>query len=123
MISGDGVANTTASLTATNFVGVAGSEAKNTIDYTDQNGGGQYTPNQETSVITRGSVTVICPNDAPVRYGAVYIRTVAATGRNIGDFESVSDTGNNVLVPNAQWGGKKDARNVAELVLLTRATA
>ncbi|MCL1867301.1 MAG: hypothetical protein FWF82_07825 [Oscillospiraceae bacterium] len=123
MISGDGVANIDDTLTADTFVGVASSEAKSTLDYSDQNSGGVYVPGSPVSVFQRGSISVACPVDSPSRYGAVYVRTIGATGRNIGDFEAAAVTDENVLITNAQWGGIKDGRNIAELVLLTRGNA
>ena len=123
MINSDGVQNVDDTLTAENFVGVAAAEVKGTLNYMNQNSGGEYVPNSPVSVFQRGSISVICPNDAPARYGAVYVRIVAVTGRNVGDFETVEVEDENVLIENAQWGGNKDSNNVAELVLLTRANA
>jgi hypothetical protein len=123
MVSGGGVINTTAALTAATFAGVAAKEVKSALNYTNQNSGGEYLPNEPVSVFQRGSINVLCPNGTPALGGAVYVRTVAVSGKNVGDFETATDSGKNVLITNAQWGGAKDANNVAELVLLTRANA
>jgi len=124
MNSGNGgVVNVTAAFTAAKFAGVAGKEIKSSLFYADQNSGGAYMPNEPVSVFQRGSISVICKVGTPAVGAPVYVRTVAATGMNIGDFEAVADAGNNVLIPNAQWGGEVDANGVAELVLLTRANA
>jgi len=123
MVSGDGVKNVDGTLTAAAFVGVAGKEVKSALSYADQNSGGEYQPGEAVSTFQRGSISVICPYDSPARYSPVYIRTVAVSPRKIGDFEVAADGTNNILIPNAQWNGEKDANNVAELVLLTRETA
>jgi len=118
-----GVINITGDFTADDFAGIASREVKSALFYADQNSGGVYAPAEPVSVFQRGSISVICSVGAPELAGAVYVRTVAATGRNIGDFEAIEDTGNNVLISNAQWGSGVDANGVAELVLLTRANA
>jgi len=123
MQSSDGVKNVDSTLTAANFVGVAGAEVRSTLNFSDQNSGGQYEPNTPVSAFQRGSISVICPNDTPIKYGAVYVRIVAVTGRAVGAFETAADGTNNILIPNAEWGDSKDARNVAELVLMTRNSA
>lgn len=121
-----GVIPINASFTADKFVGVAGSEHKSAFDYLDQNKGGEYAPKEAVTVVQRGSISVICAVGTPVVGGDVYIRTVAAEGKNIGDFETVADVdsetnaANNVKLTNAQWGGSADVNGVAELVLLTR---
>lgn len=113
----------TATITAATFAGVAGKEIKTQLNYLDQNAGGVYAPNETVSVFQRGSINVLCPNDSPAANGPVYIRISVDGAKQIGDFEAVSITGENVLIPNAQWGGVKDINNVAELVLLYRVNA
>lgn len=115
-----GVRNVDATLTAAAFVGIASREIKSQLVYTNQNGPGAYEPKEPVSVFERGSISVICQNGDPSRGAPVYIRTVVNGTLEIGGFEAVEVTGENVLLTNAQWGGSKDARNVAELVLLTR---
>lgn len=66
----------------------------------------------------RGYVSVLCTIGTPARGGIVYIRTVAASGKFIGDFEAVSDPGNNVALSatQAEWATDgKDANNNTEL--------
>lgn len=119
----NGVVNVDASLTADKFVGVAAAAVKSNLSYVDQNEGGAYAPKEATSVFERGSISVLCVVGAPQRGGEVYVRTVAAGQNIVGQFEATADSGNNILIENAQWGGPKDNRNVAELVLLTRKNA
>lgn len=116
-----GVKNVDATTTADTFLGVASKEVKANYIFDEQNTGGRYRPNEPTSVFERGSITVLCTTGSPVRNGAVYVRTVASGALAVGDFETTEVTGENILIPNARWGGPKDARNAAELVLLTRA--
>lgn len=115
-----GVIPIKADFTAEMFVGVAGSEHKSAFDYLNQNKGGEYAPKEAVTVVQRGSISVICSQGEPTVGGAVYVRTVADTGKNIGDFEAAADGDNNTKLTNAQWGGPADANGVAELVLLTR---
>lgn len=66
----------------------------------------------------RGYINVICTIGTPVRFGAVYVRTVVTSGQAIGDLEAVNDPGNNVLLTNASWAcNGKDSFNNAELRL------
>lgn len=121
-----GVVPVSASFTADKFVGVAGSETKSAFDYLDQNKGGEYAPKEAVTVVQRGSISVICSSGTPAVGGDVYIRTVADSGKKIGDFEAAPDidettkAAKNVKLTNAQWGGGADVNKVAELVLLTR---
>lgn len=64
----------------------------------------------------RGYINVKCTIGTPVRFGSVYARIVTSGGNVIGDFEAVSDPGNNILLTNASWASNgKDADNNAEL--------
>jgi hypothetical protein len=110
-------------LTADTFVGIASRETKTILEYLDQNAGMEYPPNDAVSVFQRGSISMICTQGTPIVGGAVYVRTVADVGKNIGDFEAVADGTNSIKLANAQWGGGKDANGVCELVLLTRNNA
>jgi hypothetical protein len=125
MNAANGVTNITTGFTAAAFAGIAGREVKSALDFTAQSlgVGGVYSPNEPVPVFQRGSISVICSVGTPALGGAVYVRVVAATGKNIGDIEATADSTNNVLIPNAQWGSDADANGVAELVLLTRANA
>lgn len=118
--SAGGVIPINEEFTADKFVGVAGSEHKSAFDYLNQNKGGEYEPKEAVTVIQRGSVSVICAVGTPTVGGNVYIRTVTDGTKKIGDFEATADTGKNVMLTNAQWGGSADANKVTELVLLTR---
>lgn len=66
----------------------------------------------------KGYVNVKCAIGTPVRGGIVYVRTVAASGKFIGDFEATNDAGNNVALPTTtlQWASDgKDGNNNAEV--------
>lgn len=114
--------------TANKFAGVAGSEIKSALSYTDQNTG-VYAPGDACSVFQRGSINVLCQRGAPALGGDVYVR-IAATAdypaASVGGFEAAADdktAGNTIKLPNCQWGGAADTNGVAELVILTRANA
>jgi hypothetical protein len=115
----NGVQFPTASLTAANFVGIASRQIQSADSYLNQNGAGEYKQNDAVPVFQQGRINVKVADGTPAMYGDVYVRTVAATGKAIGDFECTSDTGNNVKLDNCQWGGPKDANGVAELVIFT----
>lgn len=117
-----------AGIAAAKFAGVAGSELKSALSYTDQNTG-VYAPGDACSVFQRGSINVYCQRGVPALGGDVYVR-IAATADYptalMGGFEAAADdktAGNSVKLPNCQWGGAADANGVAELVILTRANA
>ncbi|GHV35099.1 hypothetical protein FACS1894187_07070 [Synergistales bacterium] len=109
--------------TATAFVGIAGRETKSALNYLDQDGGGEYAPEEAVSVFQRGSINVLCKQGTPAVGGRVYVRVEEDTGKAIGDIEAVADGNNSIALTNAQWGGSKDANGVCELVLLTRINA
>ena len=116
-----------ATLTAANFVGIAGAEVKSAFDYANQ-GEGSYKQYDATPVMQRGSINVVCKNGTPALYGPVYvaITTSAFTGAEVGDIMAAGTGTLNtdyIQLTNAQWGGPKDANGVAELVLLTRVNA
>jgi hypothetical protein len=117
------VKNVAAGFTAAAFAGIASKEVKSQLDYLNQNEGGKYVEDEAVSVFQRGSINVLVPSDSPAVNSPVYVRVVAAAPKKVGDFESTPDSTNNVLIPNARFGGPKDANNIAELVLLTRANA
>lgn len=75
-------------------------------------------PLYPNGMCVRGYVSVKCVTGTPARGGIVYIRTVAATGKAIGDFEATNDSGNNLALSTTQatWASDgKDADNNAEL--------
>lgn len=82
-----------------------------------------FQPNQSEpqGLAVRGYVNVLCTVGTPVRGTVVYMRTVAATGKAVGDLEATSDPGNNVAltatpIGNVTWGSDgKDASNNAEV--------
>lgn len=117
-----GVKAADATTTADNFVGVAAREVKSVFNYLDQSFG-QYAPHEAVSVFERGSISVLCPTGDPVIGGAVFIR-ITGTADQIGTWAAGQTAGTDYIeIPNAQWGGPKDGRNVAELMLLRRLNA
>ena len=115
--------NWAADSTAAVFAGVAVTNVKtNQTAYNSGNiGTGYYSPKQAVDVLELGSIMVFCKNGTPEAGGAVYIRTVAETGHEIGDFEAAADEGKNALIPNAKWTtGKINSDLLAEVTLLTR---
>lgn len=82
-----------------------------------------FDPNQKEvqGVMVRGYMSVYCKIGTPVRGNVVYMRTVADTGKAIGDLEATSDPGNNVAltatpIGNVTWATDgKDANSIAEV--------
>lgn len=117
------VKNWAADSTAVVFAGIAIANVKtNQTAYAAGSvGSGYYSPKQPVDVLERGSVPVFCKNGTPTAGGAVYVRTVAAEGHAIGDFEAIADAEKNVQIANAKWTtGKIDSSLLAEVTLLTR---
>lgn len=114
-----GVQFPTASLTASNFVGVASRQVQTADSYFAQNGAGQYNQNDAVPVFQVGRINVYVADGTPALYGDVYVRIVASGTKAIGDFECTLDSGNNIKLDNCQWGGPKDANGIAELVIFT----
>lgn len=112
-----------ATLTATNFGGVAAAEAKQLSTYptSSANTGNNYLPLQPCDIVKRGIVNVKVGRGTPTAGGSVYVRTAlngSFPASLIGDFEAASDGGNSVLLTNACWHtGKVDANGIAELKL------
>lgn len=107
------------------FVGVAGRELKSALNYLEQNTGA-YAPDEAASVFQRGSINVKCQRSAPALGGAVYVRTKeneAYPGAVVGGFEAKADGDNTVLLKQCQWAGPADANGIAELRILTMASA
>lgn len=68
------------------------------------------------NLLKRGFQSVICTVGTPVREGTVYVRTVAASGKLVGDFEATADGSNSVALTNVRWATNgKDASNNAEI--------
>ena len=67
-----------AGVDAAKFAGVAGSEIKSALSYTDQSTG-VYAPGDACSVFQRGSINVLCQRGAPALGGDVYVRIEATT--------------------------------------------
>ncbi|MDU5080238.1 hypothetical protein [uncultured Tissierella sp.] len=107
---------------ATNFVGVAVREVKQTADY--YNSTGMYLENEPADVITRGSVTVEVNVGTPKARGKVYIRVAensAFPNGVIGGFEAAADGVNTIELSNVVFTtGQIDANKVAEITILSR---
>lgn len=76
------------------------------------------TPNTESvqGIVREGYVNVVCTQGTPARGGQVYMRTTAATGKAVGDFETTADSGNCVALTGVTWAvDGKDASNVTEI--------
>lgn len=117
-----------ASVTMSNFAGIAVREVKQSTSYiTTGQGQADYAPGDPCDVIERGSVTVTCTEGTPTAGGAVYIVTAVGAGSvsAVGNFVATATPAGTgataVQITNAQWKtGKIDANNTAELTLLTR---
>lgn len=75
-------------------------------------------PDVPQGLAVRGYISVKCAIGTPARGGVVYIRTVAASGKFIGDLEATSDPSNNVALSTTQasWAvDGKDADGNTEL--------
>jgi hypothetical protein len=69
----------------------------------DSFAGGAPVATQAVGICVEGYMQVICAQGSPTRGGDVYIRIVAAPGKNIGDWEATADGVNNVLFPKISW--------------------
>ena len=112
-----------ATLTNSNFGGIAVAEVKQLTTYPTSTGStaGQYNASQPADILKRGIACVKVGRGTPAAGGAVYIRTVlngSYPNSLIGDFEAASDSTNSVQVTNLVWAtGKVDANGIAELKL------
>lgn len=108
--------------TATEFIGVAVREVKQTADY--YNPTGTYLENEPADIITRGSITVEINNGTPKARGKVYIRIAeneAIPNGVIGGFEAVADGVNTVELSNVVFTtGQMDTNKIAEITILSR---
>ena len=120
MVANGGVKLPTASITAADFAGVAGRQAQTQLSYVNQNGAGEYKPNDPVSCFQRGRINVECKVGTPALNGPVYLAISTANSNVIGDFTATVGTLNTdtILLPNCKWGGSKDANNIVELVIL-----
>ena len=112
--------------TIAQLVGIAVREVKQAVDYFPASGSQltQYLPGQPCDVLERGSCTVYCQLGTPYAGGPVYLRTstnASYPNAVVGGWEAQSDSGHNLLVPQAMWTtGNLDSSSMAELTLLTR---
>ena len=127
--SGSGVK----SPTAATFAGIAVGEVKQMTSYGNVSSAGTYEPTQPCDILQRGSTTVYCidyANNAPTAEGSVYICTAAGNGSlTLGNLYATATptgigSGTVVELTNCKWTtGKVDANGVAELTIVTRASA
>lgn len=67
-------------------------------------------------LMRRGYANAVCKIGTPVRGLPVYVRTVADTGKAIGDLEATEASGENIAIPGWTWAvGGKDANNISEV--------
>lgn len=108
-----------ATLTATNFAGVAVAEVKQAMTYVNSNEGGFYATDQACDIIQLGVISVKVQNGTPTAGGAVYVRKSTSTDfpdATIGGFEAESDGAHTVQLTNCTWNtGVMDADGIAEL--------
>jgi hypothetical protein len=119
MQNGIGVKAADATLTAANFVGFAARQIQTASVYNAQNGPGQYEVNEPVSCFQVGRINVLVADGTPALYGDVYVRVVASGTKAVGDIECAADSTNTIKLDNCQFGGPKDANNVAEVVIFT----
>jgi hypothetical protein len=115
-----GISQFQGSNVAADFAGLLVREAPGISANTQLQGLNDNTPYPSVpqGLMVRGYMTVLCTIGTPARGGIVYIRTVAASGKAIGDLEATSDPGNNVALSagQAEWASDgKDANNNAEI--------
>jgi hypothetical protein len=73
-------------------------------------------PDSVNGVIVQGYCNVIAAQGTPVRAEPVYLRIAVDTGKAIGDLETASIPGENVLLVGVTWGvSGKDADNITEI--------
>lgn len=117
MIAGQAVA-WQGSNVAADFAGILVREVPSISNSSSNEGFNQDTPyvKQVQGLCPRGYINVICTVGTPVRFGNVYVRVIAASGKLVGDIEASADGSNSVLLTNASWAANgKDANNIAEL--------
>lgn len=106
--------------TADSFAGVAMRRVKTALEYPNQNIG-YYLDTDPCDILERGTVTVECVNGDPKVGAAVHVYIKDNAGKKAGQFAAMADGDNTVELKNAKWGTPgKDARNVAEIVLMYR---
>lgn len=121
MVGTGGVKLPTAAITAADFAGVAARQVQTMINYSAQNGAGEYQPNAPVACFQRGRINVECKVGTPALNGNVYIAISTANSNVVGDFTATVGTLNTdtILLSNCKWGGAKDANNIVELVILS----
>ena len=113
-----------ASNVAADFAGVAMRKVKSATIYPSQNFG-LYKAEEPCDVLERGGVIVECKWGTPSVGATVYVRTAVVSGTSpagaaIGDFGASNESGNCVALTNCKWSSDADARNCAELTIITR---
>lgn len=110
-----------AGATADKFAGVAMRKVKGALQWENQNFG-YYRPEEPCDVLERGTVTVECVNGEPKVGGTVFVYINKVNDQKIpGTFSAIADGANTLELKNVRWGTSgKDARGVAELVIVSR---
>ena len=105
--------------TSAKIAGIAMRRVKSAITWQAQNNG-EYFAGEPCDILERGAVTVECANGTPVVGGDVYVYLDNSTGKKAGQFSAAADGSATVKLENARFATGVDARNVAEVVLVTR---
>lgn len=81
-----------------------------------QESDGSPKTNAVHGILVKGYGNVVCAIGTPVRGNPVYIRTVADTGKVIGDLEATEASGENVAIPGWVWAvDGKDSNDIGEV--------
>lgn len=106
--------------TADNFAGVAMRRVKMAYEYPNQSFA-YYLDTEPCDVLERGTVTVECVNGTPAVGTPVHVYIADSGNKKAGQFAAAADGSNTVELKSAKWATSgKDARNVAEIVLMYR---
>lgn len=109
---------------ATDFCGVAMRKVKAAKVYPYQNFG-YYAAGEPCDILQRGGISSLCAWGTPKIGSTVYVRTKVASGTSpdgakVGDLGAENETGNCVALAGVKWSSAADARNVAEITIVTR---
>lgn len=107
---------------ATDFVGIAVREVKQSTNYL--NGTSQYEDKERTDVLNRGSICIKVNIGNPTPNGKVYIRisqNEAKAKGVVGEFEAEADGAHTIELSNVRFTtGDLDSNGVAEVTILSR---
>lgn len=106
------------------FAGIAMRKVKSAVIWPYQDWG-VYRASEPCDMLQRGGVSALCAWGTPKVNGTVYVRTKVVSGTSpegaaIGDLGADNEAGNCIELTGVKWSSDADARNVAELTILTR---